>query len=91
MMTALTGFTYSADDFIKTGERIWNLERLFNLKSGLTAKDDTLPPRLLNEPIPTGPSKGWSAGCPKCCPHTTTCAAGATTAYRPRRNCTTWR
>ena len=32
------------------GERIWNLERLFNMKAGLTAKDDSLPPRILNEP-----------------------------------------
>ena len=43
LMTALTGVAYSADDFIKAGERIYNLERMFNLKSGLTARDDTLP------------------------------------------------
>lgn len=58
MMTALTGLPYSGDDFVKAGERIFNLERLFNLASGLTAADDTLPPRLLHEPIDTGPSKG---------------------------------
>jgi aldehyde:ferredoxin oxidoreductase len=40
------------------GERIWNLERQFNLKAGLTAKDDTLPPRLLKEAAKTGPAKG---------------------------------
>ena len=34
------------------------MEKLFNLKSGLTGKDDTLPPRILNEPITSGPSKG---------------------------------
>ena len=54
----LTGIEYTADDFLKCGDRIWNLERLFNLKAGFTAKDDTLPPRLLKEPIKTGPSKG---------------------------------
>ncbi len=44
--------------FLKTGERIYNLERLFNLKAGLTAKDDTLPKRMLKEPMPEGPGKG---------------------------------
>jgi aldehyde:ferredoxin oxidoreductase len=58
MLGPLTGFEYSADDFLKCGDRIWNLERLFNLKAGFTAKDDTLPPRMLKEPIKTGPSKG---------------------------------
>jgi aldehyde:ferredoxin oxidoreductase len=41
-----------------TGERIWNLERLFNIKAGLTINDDSLPPRMLEEPIPEGPAKG---------------------------------
>ncbi|MEA3291924.1 MAG: aldehyde ferredoxin oxidoreductase family protein [Pseudomonadota bacterium] len=40
------------------GERIWNLERLFNLEAGLTAADDTLPPRMLEEPAPGGAAKG---------------------------------
>lgn len=44
--------------FMRTGERIMNLERLFNLRAGLTAKDDTLPPRMLKEPMPDGPAKG---------------------------------
>jgi aldehyde:ferredoxin oxidoreductase len=45
----------------KTGERIWNLEKLFNLKAGLTRKDDTLPPRMLNDPAPAGFNKGGVA------------------------------
>lgn len=48
----------SYEEMMKTGERIFNLERLFNLKAGLTAKDDTLPPRMLKEPMPEGPAKG---------------------------------
>lgn len=40
------------------GERIYNMERDFNLKAGLTAKDDTLPSRILNEPALSGPAKG---------------------------------
>ena len=43
---------------LQTGERIWNLERLFNLKAGLTRKDDTLPPRMLKDPVPSGFAKG---------------------------------
>jgi len=46
------------EGFMRTGERIFNLERLFNLKAGLTGKDDTLPPRMLKEPMPDGPAKG---------------------------------
>ncbi|MBV8324266.1 MAG: hypothetical protein JO049_26775, partial [Hyphomicrobiales bacterium] len=58
LLSPLTGVEYSPDEFLKCGDRIWNLERLFNLKAGLSAKDDTLPPRLLKEPIKTGASKG---------------------------------
>ena len=42
----------------QTGERIWNLERQFNLAAGLSSKDDTLPPRILTEPAPSGVGKG---------------------------------
>jgi len=58
ILRAITGIPYSDDELMKAGERIHNLERLFNLKAGLTGKDDTLPPRFLKEPIPAGPSKG---------------------------------
>ncbi len=58
-MTAVTGIPYSTGDLIHAGERIWNLERLYNLREGMTAADDCLPPRLLNEPVSEGPSKGW--------------------------------
>jgi aldehyde:ferredoxin oxidoreductase len=34
------------------------MERLFNLAAGLTTKDDTLPKRMLTEPMPEGPGKG---------------------------------
>jgi aldehyde:ferredoxin oxidoreductase len=44
---------------IKAGERVWNLERLYNNREGFTAKDDTLPSRLLTEAPGDGPSKGW--------------------------------
>ncbi len=47
------------------GERIWNMERLFNNAAGFTAKDDDLPPRLKNEPAKTGPAKGLVSGIDK--------------------------
>ena len=56
-LTALTGVNYPTGDLIKAGERIWNLERLYNLREGFTRRDDTLPPRLLTEPA-TGGSAG---------------------------------
>lgn len=59
VLTAVTGLKYSTNDLIKTGERVWNLERLYNLREGFTRQDDTLPPRLLSEAVPAGPSKGW--------------------------------
>jgi len=55
---AARGISYSADDFLKIGERTWNLERLFNMKAGLTKADDTLPQRLLKEAHKSGPSAG---------------------------------
>ena len=49
---------WSPDRLLLVGERIWNLEREFNLAAGLTGKDDRLPPRLMNEEAKTGPQKG---------------------------------
>ena len=45
---------------IRVGERVWNLERLYNLREGFTRADDTLPPRLLDEPVKEGPSQGFT-------------------------------
>jgi aldehyde:ferredoxin oxidoreductase len=59
VLSAVTGIKYSTGDMIKVGERVWNLERLYNLREGFTSKDDTLPPRLLSEAPTDGPSKGW--------------------------------
>ena len=58
MIQPALGGDYSLDNLMLLGERVWNLERRFNLAAGLTGKDDTLPPRLLNEPAKTGPQKG---------------------------------
>ncbi|PWC56628.1 aldehyde ferredoxin oxidoreductase family protein [Azospirillum sp. TSO22-1] len=59
---------WSVERMVETGERIWNLERQFNLAAGFTAKDDTLPKRLLTEPAKTGPAKGLTNGLAKMLP-----------------------
>ena len=59
VLSAVTGVQYATTDLIKVGERVWNLERLYNNREGFTSKDDTLPPRLLTEAPVDGPSKGW--------------------------------
>ncbi len=68
MLSTLTGETYTAADFIECGERVWNLERLWNIKAGFSSKDDTLPPRMFNEPIRTGTSKGQVSRVPEMLP-----------------------
>ena len=58
LYNAIAGTTLTGNDFIEYGERIWNIERLFNLKAGIDPSQDTLPKRLLEDPITDGPSKG---------------------------------
>lgn len=50
--------SWTIERLMETGERIWNLERLFNLASGLSKSDDTLPDRMLKEPAKTGAATG---------------------------------
>ena len=52
------GEQYTTEELEKVGERIWNLEREFNNAAGFTAKDDSLPKRLLTEACKTGPATG---------------------------------
>ena len=49
---------WTLDDVQTIGERIWNMERIFNNKAGLGKKDDTLPKRILEEPADVGTAKG---------------------------------
>ncbi len=53
---------WSMDKLTLVGERIWNMERQYNLAAGFTAKDDNLPPRLTTEAAKTGPAKGMVSG-----------------------------
>jgi aldehyde:ferredoxin oxidoreductase len=58
-LSSVTGLNFTADDLMRVGERVWNLERLYNIREGFTRADDTLPDRMLNEPIASGPSAGY--------------------------------
>jgi aldehyde:ferredoxin oxidoreductase len=49
-----TGMEYSKAQLMETGERIYTLERLFNLREGFTRKDDMIPERYFKEPTPIG-------------------------------------
>jgi aldehyde:ferredoxin oxidoreductase len=53
-----TGWDFQESDFRQAGERIYNLSRAFNVREGCTRADDTLPERLLKEPLQDGPAKG---------------------------------
>ena len=60
---------WSPEKMLEMGERIWNLERKFNMDAGLTAADDTLPKRLLKDAAKTGPAKGKVNELHKMLPH----------------------
>ena len=55
---AATGFRFTESQMHEIGERIVNLERMYLIQEGVTRKDDQLPSRFLNEPLPDGGSKG---------------------------------
>ena len=58
MLNAATGMKMTASEFSLLGERIWNQIRAFNVREGFSRKDDTLPPRIFNEPLTSGIAKG---------------------------------
>ena len=58
MVRAVTGWDMSVEELELVGERVINLERLFNVREGVRRRDDVLPWRVMHEPIPDGPSAG---------------------------------
>ena len=56
--TLVTGIPMTGEEMRLAGERMSNLARLYNIREGLTRKDDTLPPRIMKDPIPRGVAKG---------------------------------
>jgi len=57
-LTYATGIRFTEEELRLIGERIYLLERAYNLREGLSSKDDRLPERFLKEPAPAGPCKG---------------------------------
>lgn len=58
LYNAVTGLDLDSESLMKIGERIVNLERLYNVREGIGRKDDTLPKRFLKETLPAGLAKG---------------------------------
>lgn len=58
LLNASTGLELTTEQWLETGERIWNMERNFNLLAGIGPDSDTLPKRFFTEPAQRGPNKG---------------------------------
>jgi len=58
LLNAATGARYDMEELIRAGERIVNAERVILTRAGFDRKDDSLPPRIVKEPLPDGPAKG---------------------------------
>jgi aldehyde:ferredoxin oxidoreductase len=58
IITMITGHSYPTEEYMKTGERIFNLEKMFNYREGFTRDDDVLPDRFYEEPLTMGKGKG---------------------------------
>jgi aldehyde:ferredoxin oxidoreductase len=58
LLSAVWGETIEPQELLLLGERIWNAERLFNNAAGFDRSHDTLPDRLLHDPVPAGPAVG---------------------------------
>lgn len=61
LINLVTGMGLNLHELELIGERIYNLERAFNVRCGIRRKDDWMPDRILNEPLTVGPSKGVGA------------------------------
>jgi len=66
MMNLTTGAGYTTEEVLQAADRVYTLERMFVMKSGST--EDTLPHRMLHEPLPDGPAKGRVAELDKMLP-----------------------
>jgi len=58
LYTLVTGIKMTPDQLQKAGERIYNLEKAYNVREGWTKKDDYPPPRVMKDPIREGTAKG---------------------------------
>ncbi len=68
LLNFTTGANYSEEEVMRAAERVYNLERLFLIKAGSGPEQDTLSPRMLNEPLTEGPGAGRVADLDKMLP-----------------------
>jgi len=64
LLNAATGTNWTVEQVLEIGDRIYNIERMFNKAAGMKPEDDRLPKRLLQDPIVNGPSKGMVSQLP---------------------------
>lgn len=58
MYNSVCGDIYTPETLLEAGDRVWTMEKIFNIKAGIDKSEDTLPERLLKDPIVAGPTKG---------------------------------
>jgi aldehyde:ferredoxin oxidoreductase len=58
MLNPLCGWNWKTDDYWMAAKRILTAERVFNVREGISSKDDRLPKRMYAEKLPAGPKKG---------------------------------
>lgn len=61
LLNAATGTKYTPEQVLEIGDRIYNIERMFNKAAGMKPEDDRLPKRLMAEPVVNGPSEGMTS------------------------------
>ena len=64
LLNAATGTTWTVEEVLNIGDRIYNIECMFNKAAGMKPEDDRLPKRLLEEPVSDGPSEGMVSQLP---------------------------
>jgi aldehyde:ferredoxin oxidoreductase len=58
LLAHITNWDINSEELFTIGERIWNLQRCFNVREGIRRRDDRLPERFYTEPLPSGSAKG---------------------------------
>ncbi|MCI0496933.1 MAG: aldehyde ferredoxin oxidoreductase, partial [Thermoplasmata archaeon] len=58
LLNLATGFDHTVETYLRAGERIWNLARLFNIREGMDPTADGLPDRFFDDPFTEGQAKG---------------------------------
>ena len=64
LLNAATGTSWTVEQVLEIGDRIYNIERMFNKAAGMKPEDDRLPKRLLEDPVANGPSEGMVSQLP---------------------------